>query len=129
MSADWSPDGKTLSVIRAVQGQNQIEYPIGKPLYQTPGSLGSLRIAGDGKALAFIEHPVRHDDAGAVVAIDTSGRVQRRSPDLGSASGLACHPRTHEIWFTASHIGSLRSLSPWRTRGPPRPRRLSARIL
>ncbi len=119
MSADWSPDGKTLAVIRAVQGQNQIEYPIGKPLYHTPGSLGSLRIAGDGKALAFIEHPVRHDDAGAVVAIDTSGRVQGRSPDWGSASGLAWHPRTREIWFTASHSGSLRSVWAWRPGGRP----------
>ena len=35
--ADWGPDGNSLAVVRDFGGKNQLEYPIGKPLYQTGG--------------------------------------------------------------------------------------------
>src|SRR5207248_9952477 len=33
--ADWAPDGSNLAVVRDLGGQNRLEYPIGKVLYQT----------------------------------------------------------------------------------------------
>src|SRR5204862_2379420 len=32
--ADWSPDGKSLAVVRYIGGKNRIEFPEGKMLYQ-----------------------------------------------------------------------------------------------
>ena len=36
-SADWSPDGTSLAVVRNVSGRERLEYPIGKVLYETSG--------------------------------------------------------------------------------------------
>ena len=33
--ADFSPDGASLAVLRVVDGRNRIEFPIGKPIYET----------------------------------------------------------------------------------------------
>ena len=106
--ADWSPDGARLALVRVVAGAQQIEYPVGKVLYRTPGWLSSLRISPDGKALAFIEHPVRHDDAGSVTAIDLNGRPRVLSAGWANASGLAWNGG--EVWFTATRDNSPRSL-------------------
>ena len=35
--ADWGPDGSNLAVVRDSGGKNRLEYPIGKPLYETGG--------------------------------------------------------------------------------------------
>ena len=129
MSADWSPDGTALLVVRAVQGQNWLEFPVGKVLYRTSGWLSSGRLSSDGRSIAFIDHPVRHDDAGSIVVIDTSGTVRARSRDWDSASGLAWHPRTHEVWFTAARRGSLRGVWAWQTPGRLRPIAQSPGIL
>jgi DNA-binding winged helix-turn-helix (wHTH) protein/Tol biopolymer transport system component len=117
MSAEWSPDGNALAVVHAVRGENLLEFPIGKELYRTSGWLNSMRFSPDGRNIAFSEHPVRHDDAGAVMLIDLRGRILAASRDWDSVSGLAWHPRAHEIWFTATRRGSLRSVWAWH---PPR---------
>ena len=33
--ADWSPDGKSLAVVRGVGGKNRIEFPAGRVLFET----------------------------------------------------------------------------------------------
>ena len=33
--ADWSPDGKSLAVVRYVGGKNRLEFPVGRVLYET----------------------------------------------------------------------------------------------
>ena len=33
-SADWSPDGLSLAVVRNVSGRERLEFPIGKILYE-----------------------------------------------------------------------------------------------
>jgi DNA-binding winged helix-turn-helix (wHTH) protein len=107
--ADWSPDGTHLALVRVVAGAQQLEFPEGTVLYRTPGWLSSLRVSPDGRALAFIEHPVRHDDAGSVAVIDLSGHVRALSADWANASGLAWNG-PGEIWFTATRDAAPRSL-------------------
>src|SRR5262249_2601455 len=68
--ADWSPDGKTLAVVRDVAGRNSLEYPPGKVLYQTVGFISHPRVSPSGDAVAFIDHPTRGDDGGAVSIVD-----------------------------------------------------------
>jgi Tol biopolymer transport system component len=109
--ADWSPDGSNLAVVRDLGGQNRLEYPIGKVLYQTAGWISHPRISRDGKSVAFIDHPVRRDDAGAVAMVDSAGKKQILSEAWGSAEGLAWSPDGKEVWYTATRIGNGRSLN------------------
>src|SRR5262249_8249096 len=45
MTAEWSRDGSKLAVVRASNGQNQLEYPAGKAIYSTSGWLSNVRIS------------------------------------------------------------------------------------
>ena len=53
--ADWSPDGKSLAVLRRVGAKCRIEYPIGKSLYETVNSILGMRLSPDGQNVAFVE--------------------------------------------------------------------------
>jgi eukaryotic-like serine/threonine-protein kinase len=110
MSADWSPDGERLAVVRSVNGSNQLEFPTGKVLYRTSGWLSGMRVSRDQVSVAFIEHPVRHDNAGSIRLVNVSGSVRTLTGPWSSAAGLSWHPATGEIWFTAARKGGLRSL-------------------
>lgn len=110
MAADWSSDGKALAIVRAINGMNQLEFPAGRVLYRTSGWLNSVRVSPRNDAIAFIEHPVRHDDGGSVKLIDTDGNHGALSEGWASAAGLAWKPSGKELWFTASRNGSAHSL-------------------
>jgi Tol biopolymer transport system component len=109
--ADWSPDGSSLAVVRDLGGQNRLEYPIGKVLYQTAGWISHPRVSRDGKFIAFIDHSVRRDDAGSIVIVDGAGKKRNLSESWGSAEGLAWSPDGQEVWYTATRIGNGRSLN------------------
>jgi DNA-binding winged helix-turn-helix (wHTH) protein len=106
--ADWSPDGARLALVRAVSGAQQIEYPVGTAIFRTPGWVSNLRVSPDGAMLAFIEHPVRHEDAGAVMLVDLAGHTRTLSAGWANASGLAWN--RGEVWFTATRDSTPRSL-------------------
>jgi DNA-binding winged helix-turn-helix (wHTH) protein len=110
MSADWSSDGSTLALVRAVEGVNQLEFPPGHVLYRTSGSLGSVRVSPQNDAIAFFEYPLRHDDAGRLALVDTKATHRTLTDLWTNASGVAWHPATGEIWFTASRESDARSL-------------------
>src|SRR5207244_6093682 len=74
-SADWSSDGTRLALVRVVAGAQQLEFPEGRILYRTSGWLSNLRVAPGDDTVAFIEHPVRHDDAGAIRIVNARGNV------------------------------------------------------
>jgi serine/threonine protein kinase len=102
--ADWSPDGSNLLVVRTVNNQNRIEYPVGSMVYQvtSPAWISHPRISRDGKRIAFCRHPRRGDDRGSIVIIDAGGKGQARTfGNFPSVFGLAWSPRDDEVWFTA----------------------------
>ncbi len=68
--ADWSPDGSNFAIVRDLEGQNRLEYPIGKVLYQTAGWISHPRISPKGNLIAFIDHSERRDDSGSIVIVD-----------------------------------------------------------
>jgi DNA-binding winged helix-turn-helix (wHTH) protein len=107
--ADWSSDGARLGVVRVVAGAQQLEFPEGRILYHTSGWLGNIRVSPAEDAVAFIEHPVRHDDAGAVRIVDMRGNPTTLADGWASASGLAWKDRD-EIWFTAARDNATRSV-------------------
>jgi serine/threonine protein kinase/Tol biopolymer transport system component len=108
--ADWSADGSNLVVVRDFGGRNRLEYPIGKPLYETGGWIGHPRFSPKGNLIAFIDHPVQGDDSGSLAVIDLAGNKKTLSGEWFTIQGLAWSPDGSEIWFTASKSGVDRTL-------------------
>ncbi len=109
--ADWSPDGNNLAVVRDLEGQNRLEYPIGTVLYKTAGWISHPRVSLDGKSVAFIDHPQRRDDMGSVVLVDLNGVRKTLSEGWESVQGLAWSPIGDEVWFTGAQVSSDRFLN------------------
>jgi eukaryotic-like serine/threonine-protein kinase len=108
--ADWSPDGNNLAIVRDVGGRNQLEFPIGKVLYQTSGWISHPRVSRKGDWVAFLDHPLPGDDAGSVKIVDLSGNVKAVAPEFQTAQGLAWSADGAEIWFTAADLGLKRAI-------------------
>src|SRR5262249_46987448 len=69
-SADWSPDGKDLAVLRSLEGKDVLEYPIGKPLLSAgPGELLPPRVSPDGERIA-----IASDSPPSMILIDRAGK-------------------------------------------------------
>jgi Tol biopolymer transport system component len=110
MCSDWSADGKQIGVSRFDGRQSQLEFPIGKPIYKAAGVVGCMKGSRDGNYIAFIEHPVRGDDAGDIKVTDLKGTVRTLAAGWASAGGMAWSPSGKEIWFTAARVGLTRAL-------------------
>jgi eukaryotic-like serine/threonine-protein kinase len=108
--ADWAPDGSTLAVVRDMGGRNRLEFPIGKPLYQTGGWIGHPRVSPKGVLIAFADHPLQGDDSGSLAVVDLAGNKKLLSGQFFTIQGLAWAPDGKEIWFTASKSGTDRTL-------------------
>src|SRR5579863_5223551 len=108
--ADWSADGTNMVVVRDFGGRNRLEYPIGKPLYETGGWIGHPRFSPAGDMIAFIDHPVQGDDRGTVAVIDLAGHKKNLSEEWYTIQGLAWSANGTEVWFTASKSGVDRTL-------------------
>jgi serine/threonine protein kinase/dipeptidyl aminopeptidase/acylaminoacyl peptidase len=108
--ADWSADGNSLAVVRDFGGRNRLEFPIGKPLYETGGWIGHPRVSPQGDLIAFIDHPVQGDDRGTLSVIDQAGHKKNLSDEWYTIQGLAWSANGKEVWFTASKSGVDRTL-------------------
>jgi Tol biopolymer transport system component len=108
--ADWSADGTNLVVVRDFGGRNRLEYPVGKPLYETGGWIGHPRVSPKGDLIAFIDHPVQGDDSGSLAVIDMQGNKKALSGEWFTIQGVAWSPDGKEVWFTASKSGVDRTL-------------------
>jgi serine/threonine protein kinase/Tol biopolymer transport system component len=100
--ADISSDGKQFAVVRKPAGLHQLEYPIGKALFQTNGYISHPRIAPDGARVAFLEHPLFGDDRGYVTVTEPNGGTKRLTAEASAIEGLAWSPDGHEIWYAAT---------------------------
>jgi eukaryotic-like serine/threonine-protein kinase len=103
--ADWSPDGE-LAVVHHGNGRDNLEYPVGKVLYQTSGSISNIRFSPDGSRIAFLDHPDRWNQSGSVCVTDLAGHKTTLSWDWDWESGLAWSPQGSEVWFGALESGS-----------------------
>jgi eukaryotic-like serine/threonine-protein kinase len=105
-AADFAPDGEALAVARRAGGRTRLEYPPGKALYETDGAIADLRVSRDGKSVAFIERPLRGDEAGLVALVDPKGVRRALTAIWPQAHGVAWSASGSEIWFTASETGA-----------------------
>ena len=108
--ADWSPDGTNFAVVREFGGQSRLEYPIGKILYETGGWISHPRVSPNNDMVAFIEHPIRRDDAGSIAVVDLAGKKKTLSSGWETAWGLGWSPKGTEIWFSSTRLGYGRYL-------------------
>ena len=99
-SADWSPDGKELAVIRFVElGQTRLEYPLGKVLHEGT-EMSAPRFAPDGDRIAFFQR----GKSGSVMVIGRSGDGAKEiASGFDLPGGAPCwRPDGKEVWFTGS---------------------------
>ncbi len=108
--ADWSPDGKTLAVVREVTGKQRLEFPLGHVLYETSGRISHVRVSPNGRMIAFLDHPTSKDDEGGVSVVDLDGRKTVLSSGWESEEGLAWSAKGDEVWFSATHAGLQRQI-------------------
>src|SRR4051812_15752300 len=101
ISADWSPDGSGLAILRQAGSVCRLEFPIGRVL-QEMSDTGELRFAPDGRRIAFLDRPVEDDDRGSVAVVDLQGKKRVLSEGWFSLTGLAWSPGGDEVWFTGS---------------------------
>jgi Tol biopolymer transport system component len=118
--ADWSPDGASLAVSRAVGGRNRIEYPIGTVLNESNGRPPlSLRVSPKGDLLAFFDYDDAVGDF-AVAVLDAHGRKRILSRGWRVEGGLAWSPKGDEIWFSAAETGTETTLRAVNVKGGSR---------
>jgi len=108
--ADWSPDGADLAIVRTVGGKSRLEYPVGKGLYETTGSIDFPRVSRKGDMIAFLDHPAQGDSAGMVAVVDLAGKERTLSAKYTNTEGLAWSPDGTEVWFTGSKQAFNQSL-------------------
>jgi len=110
VSADWTPDGRDLAAIQITGGEYQLQFPIGKLLYETQGKLGWLSFSPRGDWLAFIEYPLISDVAGELKIIDLEGRTTTLASGWRTVRGVHWSSSGDEIWVTASEHGRAMQL-------------------
>jgi Tol biopolymer transport system component len=103
--ADWSPDGRSLLVLRDVDGRHRLEYPVGTVLREADGWMSDPRMSPDGTMIAFREHPVRGNNGGYLKVIDLKNQVITESKYFWTAWRHAWDPSGRAIWFTAAATG------------------------
>jgi hypothetical protein len=98
--ADWARDGSSFAIVRQDGGVDRLEYPPGRGLYTSPGSLTALRISPDGRSVAFLERPVRGEVLTRLGVVDGAGRVGFLMKPPGFVEGMAWSPDGREVWIS-----------------------------
>ncbi|HJU41335.1 MAG TPA: protein kinase [Vicinamibacterales bacterium] len=108
--ADWAADGKSLAIVREVNGRTRLEFPINTLLFETSGWISDPRVSPDGTRIAFVDHPVSAADRGHVMVAEFNGAPRVLAADWLSVLGLAWSAAGDEVWFTAQHADGMRAL-------------------
>ncbi len=99
IAADWSPDGKSLAVVRSVDGKQVVEYPLGKRVSGISGvtqATQAIRVSPDGKQLAVVESD---GSKSWIDLIDGAGHTKRLAETFAFVDNIAWATSGREIWF------------------------------
>ena len=100
-SADWSPDGKQLAVIRTATSHGRLEYPVGTLRYESKQMLRRVRIAPDGKRIAFLEGS---PGGWTVNVLEPDGAKRALTQPYTLINRVVWHPSGREIWFDGEEM-------------------------
>jgi len=120
--ADWDAEGARLAVVYS-RGQGtptRLDYPMGRTIYKTNGSIRCPRISPDGQSVVFLEDAAGLGVEGSVRLVDLSGSGKALTKVWRDAQGLTWSPRGDAIWFTAGDGDSHRVLREVSVAGPQR---------
>ena len=112
MAADWDPQGRELAIVRRVEGQKRLEYPIG---HVVTGAGFSPRVLPGGRFVMLDSRDV--EPVGSVVhdliLIDAAGRKTVLSRGWSDWPNLSWSEATQEIVFVSSRndAAALRAVS------------------
>jgi eukaryotic-like serine/threonine-protein kinase len=98
--ADWSPDGRSLAVVRRVASENRLEYPVGTVVYRSERPLAYPRVSADGARIAFIEYTDAMRSRGRVMITSPAG-ASVLADELYRPRSLSWAKHTGEVWYTA----------------------------
>ncbi|MEO5987468.1 MAG: protein kinase, partial [Candidatus Eisenbacteria bacterium] len=98
--ADWSPDGKSMAVIRYVGRSCQLEYPPGKVLFEAAGWLHRCRVSPDGTRVAFANHLRSGEGEADLCVVDRDGASRVLLSGMVNLSGIAWSPSGDEVWVS-----------------------------
>ena len=93
-----------------VGAKTQLEYPIGKTLYETTGWIGNVRVSPKGDRIAFFDYEFRGDNCRHRGGLGRAGKKTTISSLFSSCGGLAWSPDGAEVWFTAAPVGANQAL-------------------
>jgi Tol biopolymer transport system component len=102
VTAAWGPDGKTLAIVRSIAGRQRVEFPPGKVLYETAGTLADLSVSASGDRIACVESTRGIGLLPSVIVVDLNGIKRTVSDGWRAVHGVAWSPRGDEVWFAAS---------------------------
>jgi len=104
--ADWGADGESIAVVRAVDGNYRVEYPIGTVLYRSEGRAPlSPTVSPDGKLVAFLDFDPEVGDYNLSV-IGKDHPKQVLSTGWRAAGRLSWSPGGGEIWLSGGRPGA-----------------------
>ncbi len=114
-SADWSPDGKDLAITR-----RELEYPIGKVLYESTGFQSSVRVSPRGDLVAFLDHPRLDSSRGILTVVDRAGKKKVLTSEWARGPSILWSSTGEEVFFSRWGSGEIRGASlSGRTRSAP----------
>jgi dipeptidyl aminopeptidase/acylaminoacyl peptidase len=99
-SADWARDASAFAIVRRDGGFDRLEFPSGRRVYSSPGTLTRPRISPDGRSVAFIEHPVRGETAARLGVVDDAGLVRFLTEGQRELWGMSWSPDGREVWVS-----------------------------
>jgi tRNA A-37 threonylcarbamoyl transferase component Bud32/Tol biopolymer transport system component len=129
--ADWDAKANDLAVVRerteidestreVRSAKTVLEFPRGRPVFETAGWISSPRVSRSGDLVAFMEHPIRPDERGYVRVVDRNGRHRLGTREWAVARGVSWSPGDDEVWFGASPGGEPSALHAARLDGAVR---------
>ena len=104
-AADWDPEGKSLAVVRTVDGRHRMEYPIGSVLYETQSlrAPAFIRVSPGGDLVAFFDFGEAGDYSLNVIGAKRPRQVLSRG--WRAVGGVAWSPSGKEVWFSGGRTG------------------------
>ncbi len=108
--ADWSPDGRSMAMIRYKDGHCLLEYPPGNVLVDVEEWLGYCRVSPDGRHVAFSRHHRSGEGEGDLCVVDASGSCRVLVPGTTNLNGIVWSPEGDRVWWSGISASQLHGI-------------------